>query len=507
MAVASMRHPGWKWGPFKHLSEYAGHKPLFDALEGALPSSASCELLGVWYGDIFHAASAEELLRDLTATLDRFRQLAPSHTPWEGRYASLVQFLRSVSHSSSSRSVYLGPFEPEDSTIAHMGRCWVSLFQPIPSLIVLSIFCVPSASERKAAADVLQRPLEQDVEWRLVFRPRFQVVPMWTSIRNTRQRETHVVEETFSGPIANAFGSPASLLANRPTIPCWSVQYPGHPLLSGKRRWAYEALLEPAGGMWCSDSMVFGFGENPSLKWFEPTDSRPPRLVIDRGVFERTERIDIYGGDVSEAMQYQLAWDRLPGLGAALAVKALTDELLPLSRKLHHRAYRATAHTSRTMERVDVRDLSRMLQRLLPRVAELRAVAASALDGASRKSNLDGFVMHPACPHTQGGSLLDAIKRDAAQNLDEVERVTLVGKELAGMAAADAAQHSATQTNLAVGALTLVLTLLGVISLCLQVGQPIGVAALVGVCVPLELGLLYCVIRLVTAGRDKRKND
>jgi hypothetical protein len=253
--------------------------------------------------------------------------------------------------------------------------------------------------------------------------------------------------------------------------------------------------------------MVFGFGENLSSTYSEPTDTWVPRLLVDRKVFERTERVDMYGGDVDQAMQHHLAAYRLPGLGTALAVRALTAELLPLCRKLHHRAYRATVQDSPNMGRADSRDLSKMLQTLFPRVVELRAVAASALDAANRASGLDGFVSHPVCPFPPPDrSLLDAIKQDVARNLGEVKRVTLIGKELAEMAATDAAQRSAGLTNLVVGALTLVLTLLGVISLCLQVGQPIGVAVLVGICVPLELALLYSALRAAGTGRDKRKD-
>jgi hypothetical protein len=505
LARMSRRHPAWKWGVFRNLSEYVRYEHPVDALEGALPSSAACELVGVWYGDVFHAARAEELLRGLTACLDRFKQLAPVYYPWEERYAPLVQFLRSTSQTSSSRSVNLGPFVPEDPA-AHVGKCWVNLMQPAPSLIALSVFCVPDASERKAAADILQKPLEQEVVWRLVLRPRFQVVPMWPSIRVTRQKELRLAEQSLSTPIIHLFSSLPSLLERRPTVPCWCVSNPGRPLLSGKRRWVYDALLEPFAGMWCSDWMVLGFGVALSFEYFDRASEWLPRLVIDRRVFERDERIDLYGGDVDFAVQHQLAHYRLPGIGAALAVKQLTAELLPLCRQLHDRAYRATERTSRSAERRDLRNLSGMLQSLLPRVVELRAVASAALDGANRESDLGELLMHPACPFTQRSSFLDALKTDVERSLEEVERVTLIGKDLAGIAAADAAQHSASLTNSALGALTFALTLLGVMSLCLQLGLTIGEATLVGVGALLGSVLLYSAFRLATSGRGKRKH-
>lgn len=499
LAKVSREHPTWKWGLFKRLSKYVRRDHRDDPLDGALPSSAACEFVGVCYIDVFHAARAEELLRGLIACLDRFRQLTPTHLPWEGRHALLAQFMRSVSRTSWSRYINLGLFEPVDPAMVHMGRCWITLFQPAPSLIVLSAFCVPDSSTRTAAAEVLQKPIEQQVEWRLAFRRRLQVLAMWSSVRGSRQEETRHVEQAFSEPIADLFRSLPSLLGSRLVVPCWWIRDPDHPLASSDASRTLETLLELMQGTWYSDWMTFGFAENLSREWYAAGDTSLPRLVIDREAFERSERVDMYADDVDMAIQDHLA-NRLPGLGAALAVRQLADELLPLGRRLHYRAYRATEYISRSADRIDPRELSTVLQRLLPRVAELRAVAGVALDRAGRDYGLDGFLRHPACPLNLEGSLLDAIRKDVFRNLSELRRVVLIGKELAEVTAADSVQRSANRTNLALGALTVVLTLLGIMSLCLQLGQPIGVATLVGVLSLLCIILLWRAVRLATTG-------
>jgi len=99
--------------------------------------------------------------------------------------------------------------------------------------------------------------------------------------------------------------------------------------------------------------------------------------------------------------------------------------------------------------------------------------------------------LHPACSSYYEEDFLEATKAHLAISLRDATRVASTANRLASTLAADVAQRSAHFSNITIGALTVVLVLLGVMSLCHQVGEPLGVGFVVGLGVLAEAWLIY----------------
>ena len=380
LARLSVKHPSWTWGPFRRLSQVTRWRPSFDPLDGAVPASADCELVGMAYINIFHAADAGRLQVKLRRILDQLRQLTPSRAPWEDRYAHLSGFLRDLPHTGGPVLSSVEVFKPTKTLFSRLETLWVSLFQPAYPFVVLCVLGVPSPEERAIVNAIPKKSLDAPVEWRLVLRPRLQVVPSHGGVSFLRSAELWAAENRIGREISSVFDELPGLLMQSLNLPCWGVADSGQTLASASRIEAYRTLVETHLGMWHRDWMIVGFGHQTPRE-ASGLGQLIPRVIVDREAFRSTEKIEMYGNDVDEAIRQRVV-DALPGVGTHLALRQRASELLPLSRELHCQAWGlagSLTHNLRTRQRLG--SLFSSLQVLLPRISELRAVASDVLRG------------------------------------------------------------------------------------------------------------------------------
>ena len=290
----SRKHPSWKWGPFGRLSQLTRHHLHFNPLEGALAPSVRGNLIGVAHMSIFHSASADALFEPLCHCLNRHKQLSPFGAPWKGPHADLATFLGNIPFSPA-QSANLGIFEASRPLAAQVERLWVSIHQLSSSFLVMCVFGVANGSKRRNASTLLSKKMEEEVRWRLVLRPRVQVLPSYGSVSAARRKAIRSTEQDIGSSLAEAFSTVRDHIVGELLIPCWSIDSPDGLIEEAIEEDIWEQLLDPWIGMWIDEWLVVGFHE--SCRRWEDLDTpwkRSPRVVVDQALFKKREELGMY---------------------------------------------------------------------------------------------------------------------------------------------------------------------------------------------------------------------